>query len=407
MREAFFVFGCSWSLADWHLWNLEYDYASQGAPCRGESTWGSGSRINGGQQDGIVTATYGCLRHEGQYQGWPWGTDIHTTRSASWTYQQTCAQGSARESIHTETVNLFGGNQYVPEPPSQSSGGFLRAEARYESFCEWSYDREPCAVDPCDTPPTKFGACCPTRGIGIFGDGCIVTTPANCGQRSGIYQGDNTRCADVQCPPRGGCCLESGRCEYTTKTICELGLGGYRGVYLGDNVLCDSWNCQGPVGSCCIAGSCTSLTHAECERRSGRWVSDDPCPTEGMPCDPIPPGPGACCLPDGSCIENVSEANCASKDGKTLGANSSCYDSSGRPNCPNVGACCIPGQGCAYLNQASCRARGGTFQGTGTVCGLATCADSTVIPPISNPLIAPPFAPGAPTSMPMTAEGWL
>lgn len=387
MNEAAFRFGCFW--AEDRQWNIEWDYALQGTPCSGESTWGTGAHA-GRRQDPIVTVDWGCLHHEGNTNAWPWGMDIYTDRRASWRYQQTCQQGSASENIVTETNYYFGGTAGgAQEPPTSHSGGSLRANARYSSTVSWEYDRDPCVVDPCDTP-TRTGACCPTIGLGVFGSGCVMTTPANCAQRQGIYQGDGVLCQDANCPPRGGCCLPDGRCIQTTKALCEAGLNGLGGTYLGDDYLCTGWDCPGPVGGCCIAGICYSLTLRECDRRSGRWLGqDNPCPYEGMPCDPLPPAPGACCIPNSGCLENVSEATCAQKGGKFLGYNSACV-TNGIPNCPNVGACCIiePISGqplCIYADQANCERQGGRFRGVRTGCGPGTCDRPNTTPINPNP----------------------
>lgn len=82
-------------------------------------------------------------------------------------------------------------------------------------------------------------------------------------------------------------------------------------------------------------------------------------------------GLGACCLPDGSCLD-IDTASCTALGGVFSGKGSSC----GTTTCaqPPTGACCLT-SGCMITNQFFCAANGGTFQGVGTGCG--GCAPAT------------------------------
>ncbi len=97
------------------------------------------------------------------------------------------------------------------------------------------------------------------------------------------------------------------------------------------------------------------------------------------PCGaPPPPNTGACCLPDGTCVQ-TDAGHCATAGGAYQGDGSTC----GTVNCPpppppnDLGACCIVlGNGstaCNEVNQATCIANGGTWLGAGTHCANIEC----------------------------------
>lgn len=82
---------------------------------------------------------------------------------------------------------------------------------------------------------------------------------------------------------------------------------------------------------------------------------------------PEPTGPsafgvtGACCLPDATCQEAITEAECAVLNGLHQGDASVCVDA--------TGACCLSQGTCQdAVLQATCEGQGGAFQGTCTAC---------------------------------------
>jgi hypothetical protein len=80
---------------------------------------------------------------------------------------------------------------------------------------------------------------------------------------------------------------------------------------------------------------------------------------------------GACCLQDGSCVPNLTAAQCPSPN-VWQGANTSCS-----PNpCPqpSTGACCLPNGTCSVLTSAACASAGGIYQGNGFSCVPNPCA---------------------------------
>lgn len=88
--------------------------------------------------------------------------------------------------------------------------------------------------------------------------------------------------------------------------------------------------------------------------------------------DPV----GACCLPDGSCEDNLTSTECAMMSGSWRGAGSICAGL--MPPCPQpTGACCFPGGGCLTLTEADCIATSvGSWAGPFTACPDACIPDA-------------------------------
>jgi len=82
------------------------------------------------------------------------------------------------------------------------------------------------------TPATVSGACCD-------GSNCTITAPAGCVLPS-VYEGDGTSCSPNPCVVlTGACCASDGTCSEDTQTSCETG----GGVYQGDSSTCASVDC--------------------------------------------------------------------------------------------------------------------------------------------------------------------
>ena len=79
---------------------------------------------------------------------------------------------------------------------------------------------------------------------------------------------------------------------------------------------------------------------------------------------------GACCLPDGSCVE-VTSSQCAASDGDYQGDLTDC----GSVSCPQpLGACCIEATGgCLDLTEDDCAVVGGIWSGWDTDCATYVC----------------------------------
>ncbi len=81
---------------------------------------------------------------------------------------------------------------------------------------------------------------------------------------------------------------------------------------------------------------------------------------------------GACCLPDGSCADGLTAAQCAAQSGVFQGALSTCGTLN--PPCPQpTGACCFSGGGCLDLTDADCTTASGSWLGANTDCADCAC----------------------------------
>lgn len=85
--------------------------------------------------------------------------------------------------------------------------------------------------------------------------------------------------------------------------------------------------------------------------------------------------PGACCLPDGTCIF-VEETVCLDAGGEWLGPESVCD-----PNpCAVGGACCFADGSCQVLSEAACLGQGGDWLGPDYVCDPNPCEPTAIEP---------------------------
>ena len=165
------------------------------------------------------------------------------------------------------------------------------------------------------TPPPGTGACCLTGGC----EGGV--TSQACSDRGGTYRGDGSTCDECPSPPETGACCFDGVCEELTLVECRS-VGG--ALFRGYGT------------SCADAGVCTRE-------------------------------PGACCLPNGGCQDDVDPHVCQSDLGGVFkGERVACAQVE---NCvdEHFGACCL-GSGCQDRWERQCRSLGGTFGGGGRSC---------------------------------------
>ncbi len=80
---------------------------------------------------------------------------------------------------------------------------------------------------------------------------------------------------------------------------------------------------------------------------------------------------GACCLPDGNCLEAVTDSQCSAASGTYVGNDILCANA----NCPQppVAACCLPDGQCIDEDQFTCADMNGEYQGDGTACTTTSC----------------------------------
>jgi hypothetical protein len=131
----------------------------------------------------------------------------------------------------------------------------------------------------------------------------------------------------------------------------------------------EAWSAR--TGACCYPdGSCfNNLTQEECEDQGGAYMGD------GTDCAGVDCGPymGACCYPDGSCADDMLQAVCEADGGAYMGDLTTC---AGVDCVPHMGACCYPDDSCSdNLTEAECSGQGGTYMGDGTTCAGVECGN--------------------------------
>ncbi len=162
----------------------------------------------------------------------------------------------------------------------------------------------------------------------------------------------------LDCDGTGACCMEDGSCVETTAGECAL-LGG---AYQGDDTNCADANCPIDTQACCFesTGGCVDLATADCLNAGGIPAGPGTqCST--FTCFPI----GAACMPDGSCIDGLTPEEAAALGGVFQGDGTTCAD----VTCPEpVGAACFSTGFCLILTEAEAMNAGATWAGPGTTC---------------------------------------
>ncbi len=173
-----------------------------------------------------------------------------------------------------------------------------------------------------------------------------------------IITGDVAIRAVINCEEAdGACCLPDGTCQELTPTVCAA----MSGAFQGDFTLCANVDCPSPPGACCFGpDSCLNFTEDDCGTAGGTWLG------AGTECDGFACPLGACCLPDGSCVDGIPGADCDAQGGVFQGVGSEC----GSVECPQPGgACCLSNGNCLVLAEASCNVIPNTsWAGPGTDC---------------------------------------
>ncbi|MBX3395325.1 MAG: thrombospondin type 3 repeat-containing protein [Phycisphaerae bacterium] len=126
-------------------------------------------------------------------------------------------------------------------------------------------------------------------------------------------------------------------------------------------------------GACCLPnGTCIdNETPSDCSNKLGTFKGADSLCSQ-VSC---PQPTGACCLPNGTCTADQTAAQCTGANGTFQGAGTTCNGVS----CPQpTGACCLPNGTCsANQTAAQCSGANGTFQGAGTTCNGVSCSQPT------------------------------
>lgn len=199
-------------------------------------------------------------------------------------------------------------------------------------------------------------------------DPCIVAPPSNRNcfpttDVSGLQSSTGNwlkgiNCGPLGCPANGGWARFSGLNQFCRPS--------------GDWVMRMTWtslNCQGGTGACCMPdGSCVQTTAGDCAASGGVYQGDDTdCATSN--CVELPQ---ACCFEGtGGCV-NLKPSDCMAAGGVPGGVGTACatYD------CFATGAACLPDGTCVDdVTEDEAIAMGGTYMGDGTTCGDVVCPD--------------------------------
>lgn len=126
-----------------------------------------------------------------------------------------------------------------------------------------------------------------------------------------------------------------------------------------DEPICD-------VGACCFENQCVTMTESACESFQGSWHGDETCGT----IDPeVCPQFGACCLPNGDCIE-INEDRCLLVGGIPQPGIHLCSDT----DCEVPKPCCFLDGECDIILPSACKGAGG-FPSEAKTCEDANCVD--------------------------------
>lgn len=328
------------------------------------------------------------------------------------------------------TLSVFSGGSYsmevclVPEPGAccdaadQSCHEVLSGECLGAgSF--FHGERTSCAETVC-----RFGACCDP--CGTCGDD---RTSESCALEGGIEHWSGVSCPTPQsllCPKITGACCNGITCS---ETMCRAECLASGGTYRGDGTNCSPNMCK---GACCITSGCQDRTAANCASPNvfkGLGTScltlshDNVCGggccrgftiTELDTCESVPnryqcaydpsnPGPpsgyrgdgtscpaepstgcndrvyGACCMPDGTCINTTSAFCNVTWIQGTFNGSVHCEDAApGQSVCSaSLNRCCFPDGTCRLLTQKGCTAFQGTYTLGDPTCGANECASPT------------------------------
>lgn len=160
----------------------------------------------------------------------------------------------------------------------------------------------------------------------------------------------------------GACCLKDGGCFDVTLSQCDI----LEGAFEGDGTNCLATECPLPTEACCFEGKppgCIDLETPDCSAAGGfaQGAGSSCAQTECF-------ASGACCLPNGSCLDDQFEEDCLLAEGLFQGTSTLCEN----VDCPEPdGACCFDTGFCLPLTEAECSQAGASWAGA-----LTDCEDS-------------------------------
>ncbi|MCC7388013.1 MAG: hypothetical protein IT431_04510 [Phycisphaerales bacterium] len=233
--------------------------------------------------------------------------------------------------------------------------------------------------DPCLVPPPANRNCFPTTDVsGLQSSSGNWLKGVNCGPLGCPANGGWARFSGLNqfCRPSGdwvmrmtwtslncqggagACCMPDGSCVQSTSGDCVAS----GGVYQGDGTSCGTVQCQELPQACCFesTGGCVNLTPTNCMAAGGvPGGVGTSCAT--YTCFAT----GAACLPNGTCVDDVTEDEALAMGGTYMGDGTTCADTV----CPDpVGAACFSNGFCLVLTEAEALAAGASWAGPGTTC---------------------------------------
>lgn len=198
---------------------------------------------------------------------------------------------------------------------------------------------------------TCHGACC------IQDDRCAESLSRDdCGLAHGTYLGNDTTCqSEAAVCPTGACCNE-GSCQDSVShgyQLSQINCDEAGGIYLGDGSVCAGVECPRP---CCFNdGTCSDLARGTCLTSGGRPLNPELFADSCAEMAVVGGCPQACCFDGGHC-ENLVPLECSLRGGTLQGPGSNC----GGVGCPR--ACCHDDGSCSEQSLNDCFDSGGRPQ---------------------------------------------
>jgi len=300
-----------------------------------------------------------------------------------------CCKAGSCTSYQTEAACTAGGGVYQGDDSACVGGRCdLGGCCHLDGTCVGNV-----VASQCTAPDDVFGEAgcgtfpCPVRGACCEASGaCTIKTSSGCTSGGGTFTAPGVACDDTVCDV-GACCLvEDPACAALPAAVCAAD----GGVFEGDGEVCAgacsesglACDTDADCRKCRLAAEISCTMDADCPKFCINQVGQPACnsvndclvpPCEGacpvQTCDSPRCARGACCTPDGGCLDNVIPSQCAgAADDFRPGL--MCADL--QQICQPKRACCINGT-CTLTTQTACIEDGGTFAPNVTACAADSC----------------------------------
>lgn len=165
-----------------------------------------------------------------------------------------------------------------------------------------------------------FGPCQDAIGACCTYEGCMEITQDACDQMEAYFLGVGTQCEQdgIGACGSGACCVPFEGCLEMDEASC----GEANGEYFGHGSSCNDVQCS--LGACCLPSesgmACMELYYdGDCDEAGGVYQGDGTL-CEDVVCEAL----GACCVYDGTCVDEVSENDCFNMKGDYRGDGTFC-----------------------------------------------------------------------------------